>query len=634
MNRLFAIVLFILLGNPFFLQAQYPSDNGLFEVDVIRGCPGTTIQITNLYTATCDCLAGCSCDFDYDGDGNFEVEPMPFEYTYADEGVYRLEILFSGTSDFITITIEDKPAPAFNVFSCAGQTVQAEITDTSYEAYEIDYGDGTVVTVNQGDPVPSHTYPDAATRTVSVRGLDAGSANNCPVSTRNITPLASLPVPSITEVTAVDASSLTLGLNTADNILYDLQMSVNNGAYSTLRMLTAATITEVVTGLDLSNNYYCFQLIAVDPCGGPQATSDVACSIQLGSSTGNNTVQLVWQTGNYQGDATLFRDGSALALVPNGTMQYDDPTLACGVSYCYQVTADFSGALSTSLPECVSGDSDTGPPPINNLSLVVTSDGKVNMQWFIDEPLVSPAIYEGFEVYRSGENNVPEIITDVTLLTYVDENVLIPGPVNYCYEIIPRDYCGNRTPTNINACVIQLTGQVTPSDEITLNWNHYEGYINGVREYVVEKAYAGGTLAEVARVQDTLFTEIDGNPDSQIIMYRVKAVPQEAGIRESNSQVLILYKSSNLHFPDAFSPDGDGLNDLFEVNARFVAEFDLMIFNRWGELIFQTNDLTESWNGVLNGRDVQEGAYVMKVRITDEAGRETRKEGSIIVVRR
>ena len=112
------------------------------------------------------------------------------------------------------------------------------------------------------------------------------------------------------------------------------------------------------------------------------------------------------------------------------------------------------------------------------------------------------------------------------------------------------------------------------------------------------------------------------------------AVPNDNSIRASISQTLILYKSNNLYYPDAFSPDGDSLNDLFEVNARFIEEYELMIFNRWGELIFHTGDITESWDGKVNGKNVPAGIYVMKVKITAESGTVTRQEGSITVVRR
>ncbi len=180
---------------------------------------------------------------------------------------------------------------------------------------------------------------------------------------------------------------------------------------------------------------------------------------------------------------------------------------------------------------------------------------------------------------------------------------------------------------------MQLEGSIDPLDQVTLSWNPYTGYTNGVDYYVIEKSYTGNPV-EVAQTQDTVFTEIDNNPASQVIIYRISAIANQAGIRKSTSQILILYKSNNLHFPEAFTPDGDGLNEVFEVNARFVSRFEIMIFNRWGELVFQSNDINTPWDGRYNGNVVQDGTYVCKIRLTDESGRETQKEASIVLVRR
>ncbi len=633
------LVLLLVVTSPVLLRAQNPSENGLFEADFIRGCPGTTVNFTNLYTATCDCLSGCACDYDYNGDGIYnndkpDPDPNPFEYTFDEPGVYRVEILFSGTSDFITITIEDKPAPDFSVFLCNGQSVQLEVNDTNYESYEIDYGDGTVQTINQGDPIPTHTYANNLNRTVSVRGIDAGSANNCPVSTQDIVPQPSLPAPQISSVSALDPSAILLGLNNQDGIFYEVRMSTNNGPFNTISTITGQLDSQPVDGLDLENNFYCFELVAIDPCGGPEVSSETVCSVQLEVTENNSSAGLTWETGTYDSDVDIYINDQLWTTEPNGTSQYTVDNLVCGTNYCFQVRVSFGGTLSASLPVCIDGDSQTGPPPINDISTIITADGNVDLRWYINEPLVQPAVYKGFEVYRHPEGSLPEVIADVTQIKYIDQTAVIPGLTNYCYEIVPRDYCDNRTPSNVVACLIDLNGSITPADEVTLSWNPYEGYISGVQEYIVEKSYGGGALSELTRVSDTTFTEVDTNPDSQVLMYRITAVPNAGDRRESISRVITLYKSNNVFFPDAFSPDGDGLNDLFEVHARFITEYEIMIFNRWGELIFHATDIGDSWDGVLNGKNVQEGAYAMKVRIIDESGTEIEREGSIIVVRR
>ncbi len=66
-----------------------------------------------------------------------------------------------------------------------------------------------------------------------------------------------------------------------------------------------------------------------------------------------------------------------------------------------------------------------------------------------------------------------------------------------------------------------------------------------------------------------------------------------------------------LHFPNTFTPDGDGINDLFGPIWNAVDEFEMTIFDRWGQVVFQTTDLTTQWDGSINGSgQPMTGVYV------------------------
>jgi gliding motility-associated-like protein len=65
-----------------------------------------------------------------------------------------------------------------------------------------------------------------------------------------------------------------------------------------------------------------------------------------------------------------------------------------------------------------------------------------------------------------------------------------------------------------------------------------------------------------------------------------------------------------LYAPNAFSPNYDGVNDEWSVASPCDAVFfDLKIFNRWGALVFNTNDIDQAWDGTFNGRMAQQGLY-------------------------
>lgn len=97
-------------------------------------------------------------------------------------------------------------------------------------------------------------------------------------------------------------------------------------------------------------------------------------------------------------------------------------------------------------------------------------------------------------------------------------------------------------------------------------------------------------------------------------------------------------------FPTAFTPNPNGSNggsynpnaldnDIFFPFVKGVDEFHLSIFNRWGELIFETNDVAIGWDGFYRGKIVQQGMYVWKVDITFVDGRNYKSSGDITVLR-
>ena len=85
--------------------------------------------------------------------------------------------------------------------------------------------------------------------------------------------------------------------------------------------------------------------------------------------------------------------------------------------------------------------------------------------------------------------------------------------------------------------------------------------------------------------------------------------------------------------PSAFTPNGDGLNDLFYINANFEPRnFELTIFNRNGERVFQTRDMNIGWDGKIRGTTLPFGMYVYIIKYKDSQGNEQQKQGQILLV--
>lgn len=88
-----------------------------------------------------------------------------------------------------------------------------------------------------------------------------------------------------------------------------------------------------------------------------------------------------------------------------------------------------------------------------------------------------------------------------------------------------------------------------------------------------------------------------------------------------------------IYVPNAFTPDGDGKNDVFLPQYTAVGELEFYVFNRWGDLIFETTDPTEGWDGTHQGEKSKEDAYVYRIFATDIYGIKHEKIGHVNLLR-
>jgi gliding motility-associated-like protein len=91
---------------------------------------------------------------------------------------------------------------------------------------------------------------------------------------------------------------------------------------------------------------------------------------------------------------------------------------------------------------------------------------------------------------------------------------------------------------------------------------------------------------------------------------------------------------NELYIPTAFSPNGDGANDLFRIRASgVIKKFTIRIFNRWGEQVFESNDINESWDGFYKGVAQPLSSYGWSAEYTFSDGSKYTKSGNVTLVR-
>ena len=91
---------------------------------------------------------------------------------------------------------------------------------------------------------------------------------------------------------------------------------------------------------------------------------------------------------------------------------------------------------------------------------------------------------------------------------------------------------------------------------------------------------------------------------------------------------------SQLIIPSCFTPNFDGINDLFTVVAENLATFEMLIYNRWGELLFQTNSIDPGWLGFSDkGYSYPDGVYDYRINATGKDGQVYERSGSVTLIR-
>ena len=91
--------------------------------------------------------------------------------------------------------------------------------------------------------------------------------------------------------------------------------------------------------------------------------------------------------------------------------------------------------------------------------------------------------------------------------------------------------------------------------------------------------------------------------------------------------------SGNISVPNLFTPNGDGVNDLLEIYGYSIDELDFRIYDRWGEIVFQTNSILDSWDGKFKGMELNTAVFVYSIKVKYKDGREVIQQGNITLVK-
>lgn len=573
-------------------------------------------------------------DFDKSNAVSFSTDTTKI-FTYNRSGTYTVtQLINTGqiSQNERTFVVVDTPPPVFTAIACAQNQVRVTITDTNYNNFLVDFGDGTKQNLTRGASA-THQYSLGAPLKVVVIASYTGATCTSQAE-QTIQPLAAPTAPVLESIRITKpgpAGTLALSIkNLQPEYFYILERVVGASTtlIDTLKYPANTTLNYEVKNINTANPS-CFRLRTTDRCGSNlNVTLTNICSQPLNATPGNNQVILSWpfyrEVGNLQ-NYLLYRNGTLLQTLPTNTTTFTDTDVVCGTKYCYQLTAALKdNNRSLSADTCASVTTTIAPQP-GTLSSTFTPGNQVVL------------------TFKPAGNNQPKLISyqksqqnsPFATLATSDKNTLTDANAvtengQMCYQAFSEDNCGKASAATNTTCPVILQATLSPDGTLNFTWTNYFGF-TGSPQYILEQVDANNTVFNSTTVTGNTFSR-KINTANQQQYFRIKATMGNQA-EASYSNTVRIQQESTFAIPTAFSPNGDGLNDVFEVKGNIYGIFRLQILNRWGQVIFQSTTQQNGWDGKIKGQDAPVGVYVYSITATDNTGKNITRTGTLTLVR-
>jgi gliding motility-associated-like protein len=292
--------------------------------------------------------------------------------------------------------------------------------------------------------------------------------------------------------------------------------------------------------------------------------------------------------GNYQVSMTRGTDGNTIT-------NECDSTAPSGSTISFEIKGSVSAAFDYSIGYgCI----------YDTISLhFVPANGVNQWLWMTDflwtSTLPDTSILENI----FGSKTIQHIVSNGFCSDTVSETINLDNILTAAFEA-PKEVC----PKNLVTLADRSAGKI-----ISWLWDFGDGTLSSEQN-------PPGHLYPNTRESST---------------YRIRLIVEnDLGCEDTSIAQIIKLQSCYISVPNAFTPNGDGKNDwLYPLNTYNVSNFEFRVYNRLGQLVFETRDRSKKWDGTLNGRVQESGVYVWMLNYMDESGKNSFLKGTTVLIR-
>ncbi len=338
-----------------------------------------------------------------------------------------------------------------------------------------------------------------------------------------------------------------------------------------------------------------------------------------------------------ESSTTLQAQGSGGSSAYTYTWTENGTPIGSGPSNSIEVDPAASGTVY-----CVTLSEACGSPTTDSCMTIIFPT-EIVPSFIADKP---SSCQPGEFRFTNTSNNQGEIATVLLEFGDGEEAMLIGADDTMHVYNNPQSYDVRATVTSIHGCVTTalFPGIVTVIANPVADFNFSSNPTTMFETTVTmqDKSSAGVVSWSWESPYSTPSASYSENPtfsfpDGVVATYPVKlTVTTAEGCTDSITRILNVISDILFFAPNAFTPDGDEFNQSWDFSIIGIDEYDfeLYVFNRWGETVWETHDVNATWDGTYQGKVVPTGTYTWRARVKSLESDEKREfSGSFSIIK-